>query len=199
MSYSVARFVFDSDGKRMWGFVFNSVCILEPEMYERCGPRRPRPYGEKCSCEGEPCSVFCDGDPMGWRGEGVGDAEGEGRQPLTGGASCLESSHGREPCIVSPGNGSDVGNPTNERHERTRAAWGRCAGSADAGRHAWPPGPEDREGWARYIAEGGPEPVVRRGSDGPSSRLDRLHCLGNAVVPQVARVAFETLYQRAFR
>jgi len=133
------------------------------------------------------------------RGEGVGDAEGEGRQPLTGGASCLESSHGREPCIVSPGNGSDVGNPTNERHERTRAAWGRCAGSADAGRHAWPPGPEDREGWARYIAEGGPEPVVRRGSDGPSSRLDRLRCLGNAVVPQVARVAFETLSQRAFR
>lgn len=69
MSYSVARFVFDSDGKRMWGFVFNSVCILEPEMYERCGPRRPRPYGEKCSCEGEPCSVFCGGDPMGWRGK----------------------------------------------------------------------------------------------------------------------------------
>lgn len=50
----------------------------------------------------------------------------------------------------------------------------------------WPPGPEDREGWARYLARGGPEPAVRRGSDGVSTRTRdaTLRALGNAVVPQ---------------
>lgn len=61
----------------------------------------------------------------------------------------------------------------------------------------FPPGPEDREGWELYL-ERRPdaEPSVRRGSDGLSSRVDKLRALGNAVVPQQAEAAFLELVRR---
>lgn len=43
---------------------------------------------------------------------------------------------------------------------------------------------EDYEGWRNWQTE----PNVGRVADGISSRVDRLRCLGNAVVPQVAEV-----------
>lgn len=63
--------------------------------------------------------------------------------------------------------------------------------------HLFPPGPEDLEGWKLYL-ERRPdaEPSVRRGSDGLSSRVDKLRALGNAVVPQQAQAAFLELVRR---
>jgi DNA (cytosine-5)-methyltransferase 1 len=64
---------------------------------------------------------------------------------------------------------------------------------------AWPPGPADDEGWRRWLSAGGPPPAmprVRRGADGLACRVDRLRCLGNAVVPQQAAFAWRILRER---
>lgn len=58
----------------------------------------------------------------------------------------------------------------------------------------FPPGPGETGKW-----EGMPdslEPSIRRDSDGLSSRVDRLRCLGNAVVPQVACLAWSDLWRK---
>ena len=63
---------------------------------------------------------------------------------------------------------------------------------------AWPPSPSDEDAW-REILNGWPElapaikPTVRGVADGSASRVDRLHALGNAVVPVQAAVAFVSL------
>lgn len=54
---------------------------------------------------------------------------------------------------------------------------------------AWPPGPDDTA-WTTWD---GPKPAVRRDAHGISDRVDRLRSLGNAVVPDVAAIAFSTL------
>ncbi|MCF4167574.1 DNA cytosine methyltransferase [Zavarzinia compransoris] len=61
-------------------------------------------------------------------------------------------------------------------------------------RPAWPPGPGDVDGWARYLAIAPDlEPAVRRGADGLAHRVDRLRLCGNGVVPLVAAHALRTL------
>jgi len=55
----------------------------------------------------------------------------------------------------------------------------------------WPPGPTSAPSeWYDYLKRGGTFPVIRRGADGLAYRTDRLHVLGNGVIPDVAAKAF---------
>lgn len=93
--------------------------------------------------------------------------------------------------------GKDMGD-ADERGEpessRTQQEIRRRPGDAVS---RFPPGPDDEEGWRKWIAGGGPEPGIRRGTDGPTDRVDRLCCLGNAVVPAQAAHAIQMLARRA--
>lgn len=61
-------------------------------------------------------------------------------------------------------------------------------------REIWPPGRDDYDGWSQWIANGGPEPLLRRVSNGPPEGLaDALHLGGNGLVPRVAAEAFTEL------
>lgn len=65
--------------------------------------------------------------------------------------------------------------------------------------HAWPPGPDDLEGWKR---DTGARPGVRRASYGPARGMDarrrraRVARCGNACMPQQAALAFAELAMR---
>jgi hypothetical protein len=88
------------------------------------------------------------------------------------------------------------------RDEPGRGGSGRGGPSlaGDVGAVAWPPGPDDADGWDRYLARyPGLEPAVRRGSHGLANRLDRLHAIGNGVVSLAADRAFRTLWTRLSR
>lgn len=74
-----------------------------------------------------------------------------------------------------PANGGDVGNPHGTGLPVTRIAGG--AGQAASSLEAWRA--SDRAGWWAT------EPDVGRVAQGVPARVDRLHGLGNAVVPQI--------------
>ncbi len=68
------------------------------------------------------------------------------------------------------------------------------AGEHAGERPAWPPGPDDADGWVRCLRVAPHlEPAVRRGADGLAFRVDRLRLCGNGVVPLVAAHALRTL------
>lgn len=69
-------------------------------------------------------------------------------------------------------------------------------------RDGFPPRRGDADAWKAWTERDGPQPGVRRGSDGVSSRMDgfasrnRLKALGNAVVPQVAEIVGRRIAER---
>lgn len=85
-----------------------------------------------------------------------------------------------------------------EPHDGERAACGHHA-DGSSGPWPWPPGPGDLDGWRDYLAHGGPEPGLRRGTDGLPCGMDLslwkalLQAFGNAAVPQCGEVAGEVI------
>ena len=67
----------------------------------------------------------------------------------------------------------------------------------DAYCHEWPPRPDDATGWERWLRNGGPQPAVRRSTDGATKWLaDAIHLGGNGLVPQCATEAIRQLNER---
>ena len=117
-------------------------------------------------------------------------ANGEGEQQSKG---CLADLWGR-----TRDGGEDVGDADLARLEGRLVRKGERADE----RPAWPPGPEDSDGWAKWIERRGSSPVLCRGVDEPAAwldRADRLRCLGNAVVPAQAAAAFRLLVGRVMK
>lgn len=88
------------------------------------------------------------------------------------------------------------------RPARSTAQFGNCHGSDAANpsiprlEGRWPSGSTTNRlssNWRSYLSE----PVLCRGDDGLSGRVDRLKALGNAVVPQVAMVPLARVLELA--
>ncbi|OYW42024.1 MAG: DNA methyltransferase [Rhodobacterales bacterium 12-64-8] len=114
-------------------------------------------------------------------GARLADAYGERR---------LQAERGQPPVGRSDPCGGDVDDADSAGSQGWRDDTGEHAGE----RPAWPPGPDDADGWERYLrCAPDLEPAVRRGADGLAHRVDRLRLCGNGVVPLVAAHALRTL------
>lgn len=134
------------------------------------------------------------------RNHDVGHAGSTRRSEVTGGAP------GDEATARADAQGDHVADCADEG--LGHAASGRCVqGQRPAARNGradrveaavgFPPGPDDHDGWADWIAAGGPQPVLRRLADGPPVGLaDALHLGGNGLVPQCAAHAWGQLLER---
>ena len=132
----------------------------------------------------------------------VGYADGERRPEVARSTPSNESPHGwrsnRTDLTDSPG--QDVAHTTGlERREpdHQERPEPRDDTRPDARRGGFPPRPDDHDGWADWITQGGPQPVLRRHTDGPPPGLaDALHLGGNGLVPQCAAHAWAQLIER---
>ena len=134
--------------------------------------------------------------------EPVADPDGGGR-----GREGLHIRSGEQGESKAIPHGPELDDTLNERLEGHggNVINGRESRRNDPGpdRPAWPPGPDDVEGW-KQILQLHPElapateakPGFRGIPHGPSTWADQLRALGNSVVPVVAAKAFITLRER---
>lgn len=133
----------------------------------------------------------------------MGDTSSERRPKNTG------STHSHEATIAksNANSGGDFAHSTSQTVADTSGSRSKRFSSipitdaqkfsdaSSGGSATWPPGKDGD--WAEYIAKGGAQPSVRRGTDGPTQGLaDTLHLGGNGLVPAVAAAAFIELYRR---
>ena len=137
--------------------------------------------------------AYRDGDGLALL-RGLGLLDGERAAQRDDADGCGEGLGHASGCGVEGGRSGRVGIASASAEETLP----RCAG------HEFPPTRGDAEGWADYLARGGPAPAqprICRGVDGVASWVesawaDRLRLLGNGVVPQQAAAAFRFLARR---
>lgn len=140
------------------------------------------------------------GDVDGSGGPHVGNTSSEGRSTVTGSVGSGEGAVRSSGSDLVDSAGEALGNTDSKGRTLSRRGGARPAltRQSDPGRNlVWPPLPADIEGWAHWISEGGPEPQIRRSTDGrPLGLADALHLGGNGLVPRVAAEAFAELAVR---
>ena len=108
----------------------------------------------------------------------------------------------RPECDPHRRHGANVADTTSARRDQRRR---QSIDAPEIGRRrttnsGFPPHPDDHTGWQHWITEGGPQPVLRRLTDGPPGGLaDALHLGGNGLVPQCAAEAWGQLLERIDR
>jgi DNA (cytosine-5)-methyltransferase 1 len=95
--------------------------------------------------------------------------------------------HGRQPEwreVSEPRDGGGTGDAPHPHHQRQQERQ-LAAIAGETGWTSWGDAPRRlNPNWRSYLSQ----PVLCRGNDGLSDRVDRLKALGNAVVPQVAMI-----------
>lgn len=137
------------------------------------------------------------------RGDGrAQETDGGDAEPVELGAEVADSSSGglgelrRAPRgdRLADRRGEEVANAENDHgrpgecgaQEGTRPEKQRGRGPASGGDRSWPPGPDELQAWRTVPVDA--QPAFCAITHGIPRRLDRLRCLGNAVVPAVAEV-----------
>ena len=169
--------------KRLFILAYDNSCRLS-EHVQFDG------HASQATADRRACGEHADG-----RDPALAHSGGERRQQVAGGAHGHESadawwsaSYGHKPASDGPdvAYGSGTGYDWSERREERPGRAVACKGGL------YPPGPSgDWTGISSTL-----EPAVRGVANGVPYRVDRLRALGNGVVPDVAALAWRTLYGR---
>ena len=125
-----------------------------------------------------------------------GGSSGERAAAVDGGGEVLADSASRPTRPAGRERSAPASLGGNAHGERLQGRNGPLTGSSDEW-PSWPPSPASSAEWERWPKS--LKPAVRRAPNGTAAsqqRVDRLHALGNGVVPQTAALAFVVLANR---